>query len=34
MKNENSLDVDNLFWDNKYKINEFSWDVGYPTPFL
>ena len=35
MKNENSLDVDNfLFWDNKYKINEFSWDVGYPTPFF
>lgn len=28
-------DVDNLlFWDNRYKTNEFSWDLGKPTPYF
>ena len=32
---DKSLEVDNsLFWDNKYKKNEFSWDIGKPTPFF
>ena len=32
---DKSLDVDNsLFWDNKYKKNEFSWDIGKPTPYF
>ena len=25
---------DSLFWDNKYKKNEFSWDIGKPTPYF
>jgi len=25
---------DSLFWDNKYKNNEFSWDIGRPTPYF
>jgi len=28
-------DVDDLlFWDNRYKTNEFSWDLGKPTPYF
>ena len=25
---------DSLFWDNKYKKNEFSWDTGTTTPYF
>tara|TARA_B110001454_G_scaffold189071_1_gene187454 strand:+ start:1005 stop:1637 length:633 start_codon:yes stop_codon:yes gene_type:complete len=25
---------DSFYWDNKYKKNEFSWDIGKPTPYF